>query len=525
MTRRVEPEQRRLEKELEVCRKRVEELERKMPFFELIENNSFDVISIMDLNLNRLYISPSVFWQRGYTADEIMALPLSETMHVDSMNLIWEKYREGVEALGDRELEKPMSERLELKMYRKDGSEMIAEVNATLHLDEKRRPLYLVASTRDVTDRKRMETALIESESRYRMIFTDTLEALSIVRDGVIMNANRQWLSLHGYDELNEVVGRNVMDFIHPQHRPLMKNRRKMQYTMEDARIYEMIDLRRDGSSITVEVKSNTIQLMGKPHILSAVRDITARRAAEAEAEKARQDLLRKTQELQVANRELSHYAFAVSHELKSPVRNVYALINFLFEELQPGLTEQQKQYFKEAEKSLNSLRKTIDGMLEISRIANTSNPMRPIHIKTIIPDVFSRIQNMQGDLDLPVEWPVVLGEPVLLTQILSNLISNGFKFNQSKNPRVKISWKRLKQNRIELKISDNGIGINNEYFETIFDSFKRLHSRDEFEGSGIGLTIVQRAVQLMNGTIRIESVPGKGSHFFVTLPEAVGKH
>lgn len=524
MKRKIDPEMRTLKNELQNCRKRVAELEQKIPLFELIENNIFDVISIMDLELNRLYISPSVYWQRGYTAEELLAMPLSKTMDAESMKQIKERYRAEVDDLENRPLGKPLTECLELTLFRKDGSEMIAEVNAALQLDENGKPSYLVSSTRDITDRKRIENALIESESRYRMLFTDTLEALSIVKHGKIVDANRQWLRMHGYDDISEVIGKSILDFIHPQHRPLMKSRRKMQYNDEQVRIYEMIDLRKDGTPVVVEIKSNTIHFNGEAHILSAVRDITARRAVEQEAESTRQDLMKKTRELQVANRELSHYAFAVSHELKSPVRNVYSLISFLSDELQSNLTDQQKQYFSGAQNALESLRKTIDGMLEISRIANTASTMRPINIKTIIPDVFSRIQNMNGDLDLPVEWPVVLGDPVLLTQILSNLISNGFKFNRAKHPRVRISWKRLKQNQIELKVSDNGIGIDSSYFESIFVSFKRLHSRDEFEGSGIGLTIVQRAVQLMNGSIRLESIPDKGSQFFITLPEYTEK-
>ncbi len=486
----------------------------------MIENNIHDVISIMDLELNKLYISPSVFWQRGFTVEEALALPISETVNAESMLHIRNSYNREMKELPIRQKGQPVTQRLELIIYRKDGSEMIAEVYATLQLDREGEPSYLVTTTRDITERKKIEEALIESEIRYRMLFTDTLEALSIVKHGIIVDANQQWLHLHGYSDLSEVVGRNILEFIHPSQRPVMKTRRKMQYDSDQARIYEMMDLKEDGSAFFAEVRSNTIHFNGEPHILSSVRDVSEKKEAEIQAESARDDLLKKTRELQVANRELSHYAFAVSHELKSPVRNAYSLISLLAEELKPGLNDQQQQYFDGARTALDSLRKTIDGMLEISRISNLSNPMRPINIKTVIPEIFRRIQNVKGDLDLPVEWPVVLGDPVLLTQILSNLISNGFKFNRASHPRVKVSWKRLKPNTIELKVSDNGIGIEQSYLDSVFDSFKRLHSRDEFEGSGIGLTIVQRAVHLMNGTIRIESTPGKGSHFIVTLPE-----
>lgn len=507
-----------LKSELNAYRSKLTAIERKLPFFELVESKIPDVLSIMDIDLNRLYISPSVYWQRGYTVEEAMMIPFSESVTPESLKLVRQTLVDKLMTLPPDPSRKPITQRLELVMFRKDGSEMIVESDVSLHLDDTGKPAYLVSASRDITSRKRMERDLRDSESRYRLVFTDSLEALSILKNGILVDANQQWLSLHGYDSLSEVTGRNILHFVHPSYHNHMKSRREMTYTDYEPRIYEMMDLRKDGSVVFVEVKSSTIFYDGEPHILSAVRDITETRNAKLAAEAAKQALIEKTQDLQAANKELSRYAFAVSHELKSPVRSAYSLITLLEDDLAVHLSVQQKQYFQGARNALENLRKTIDGMLEISRVSGTSHTLRSIHVKTIVPDVFRRIQNLDGELDLPVEWPVVLGDPILLVQVLSNLVTNGFKFNRSQRKKVRISWSRKESDRIEIVVSDNGIGIENDYIGMIFETFKRLHPREEFEGSGIGLTIVQRAVQRMHGSIRVESQPGIGSKFFVTL-------
>jgi len=507
--------------ELEACRCKLAKLEAMNPYFKLIESNIHDVLAIMDMDLNRLYISPSVYWQRGFTVEEVLDTPLEDQVDPASMDLIRRTLRSVLADLPNQPVDRPVIRRLELVMYRKDGSSMTTESDVSLHLDADGNPAFLVSATRDITQRKKMEQALRESENRYRALFTDTLEALSIVKDGVIMNVNSPWLKLHGYETREEVVGRSILDFIHPSDHVSMDARRNIEFDSDLPRIYEMVDRRKDGTPVHVEVKSNTIILDGKAHILSSVRDMTQTVQARNQAAAAHEALREKTRELEMANSELSRYAFAVSHELKSPVRSAYSLIQLLADDSRAQFTREQRRYIDGTRQALENLRTTIEGMLELTRISNTAQPLAPIHIKVIIPEVFRRVQTMDGELDLPVEWPVVLGEPLLLTQVFSNLVSNGFKFNQSRRKRVRISWKNTDPDWVEITISDNGIGIEPEYIETIFTSFKRLHTREKFEGSGIGLTIVQQAVFRMKGLIRVDSTPGKGTAFKIRLKRA----
>ena len=119
----------------------------------------------------------------------------------------------------------------------------------------------------------------------------------------------------------------------------------------------------------------------------------------------------------------------------------------------------------------------------------------------------------------IPPDWPVIETKPVLLRQIFLNLIINGVKFNTSPRKRIDLNWRLLEEGRYEFSVHDNGIGIDPAYQEQIFRVFERLHTREEFEGTGVGLAIVKKAVSKLGGSIRVESNPGKGSTFFVTLP------
>ena len=114
----------------------------------------------------------------------------------------------------------------------------------------------------------------------------------------------------------------------------------------------------------------------------------------------------------------------------------------------------------------------------------------------------------------------MIESEKSLLKQILSNLLSNAIKFNKSNIKLIELGWQSAEGGLIELYVRDNGIGIDSSYHDQIFRIFQRLHNREEFEGTGIGLAIVRKAVNLMGGSIRVESTPGSGSTFFITLPK-----
>jgi chemotaxis family two-component system sensor kinase Cph1 len=161
-----------------------------------------------------------------------------------------------------------------------------------------------------------------------------------------------------------------------------------------------------------------------------------------------------------------------------------------------------------------------VEDMLELSRLGHDRVPAELVDL-----GVFLR--TLVAALDLPADveidwcqdWPTIESDPILLRQIFQNLILNAVKFNRASPRRIALGWRALEPEQYELSVRDNGIGIAPRYQAQIFRVFQRLHTRQEYAGTGIGLAIVQKAVTTLQGTVRVESTPGVGSTFVVTLP------
>jgi signal transduction histidine kinase len=163
-----------------------------------------------------------------------------------------------------------------------------------------------------------------------------------------------------------------------------------------------------------------------------------------------------------------------------------------------------------------------VNDLLEFSRIGNSTITVQPIALEPFLAELRSTLEMAPDDeLQIAGNLPAVLADQTLLAQIFSNLVVNGFKFNRSPVKRVEIGIAAERNGICELFVKDNGIGIDPRFHDRIFKMFKRLHTHKEFEGTGIGLAIVRKAVVKLNGAVRVESEPGVGSHFFVTLPRA----
>jgi signal transduction histidine kinase len=239
------------------------------------------------------------------------------------------------------------------------------------------------------------------------------------------------------------------------------------------------------------------------------------------------EDLLRancaledKAAELEEANADLAQYAYAVSHDLKTPLRGIHYYADFLYEDLETSLGDAHKVYLDGLRRAVWQAEALVDGLLELSRVGNRNLVYQTVNLNTLLQEFITSL-NMPEDVDIVWEgtWPTLEVEPVLLRQILQNLISNAAKFNCAPRKRVALSWRLVGEHDCELSVRDNGLGIDPRYTEQIFQVFQRLHTQQEYEGTGIGLAIVKKAVSRMGGTVHVTSTPGEGSTFWVTLP------
>jgi signal transduction histidine kinase len=253
-------------------------------------------------------------------------------------------------------------------------------------------------------------------------------------------------------------------------------------------------------------------------------QEIAERKRAEDELRRHRDHLeelvTERTARLEAANTELSQYAYIVSHDLRAPLRAVRNYADFLREDLEGTLNGEQKAYLDGLGRAVHEAEDLIGDLLKLSRLDRHNVQMETV-------DLGLFLRELIASLDLPAEvetvmgddWPTLNVEPTLLRQIFQNLIDNAVKFNDSPRKRVELGWRPAEEG-YELFVRDNGIGIEPRYQAQIFRMFERLHIWEEYEGTGIGLAIVKKAAGKLGSSVRLESQPGQGSTFFVTLPK-----
>ncbi len=225
---------------------------------------------------------------------------------------------------------------------------------------------------------------------------------------------------------------------------------------------------------------------------------------------------------LEIANKELEAFSYSVSHDLKAPLRAISGFAQIIARRHYNSLNEEASHYFDNIISASEKMSILINELLEYSRIGRVAVRLQPVSINDVVSQVLDilseRIKQSGTNLALSEALPVVNGNANLLRQILTNLLENAIVFRKKDTPsKIEISF-REEDSYVILIVADNGIGIQREYHEKIFNMFQRLHTEDEYPGTGIGLAIVKKAVNLMNGSIWIESTPGKGSVFYVKL-------
>jgi light-regulated signal transduction histidine kinase (bacteriophytochrome) len=227
-----------------------------------------------------------------------------------------------------------------------------------------------------------------------------------------------------------------------------------------------------------------------------------------------------KAAELEEANADLAQYAYAVSHDLKTPLRGIHHYADFLYEDLEASLGDEHKAYLDGLRRAVRQAEALVDGLLELSRVGSRNLVYQAVNLNTVLQEIIASF-SLPEDVDILWQepWPTMEVEPVLLRQIFQNLISNATKFNRAPRKRIELGWRLVGEHDCELYVRDNGLGIDSRYVEQIFQIFQRLHTKQEYEGTGIGLAIVKKAIGRMGGTVRVTSTPGEGSTFFVTLP------
>ncbi len=243
------------------------------------------------------------------------------------------------------------------------------------------------------------------------------------------------------------------------------------------------------------------------------------RRAEELEAQ-----LLEKTEQLQVANKELDDFAYSVSHDLRAPLRAIEGFSRILLEDFSSQLDIEARRFLEIVTTSAAKMQRLIDDLLSFSRLSRATLEPVKLNMNEIVSAAVQEAsqKNFGRDVKVTVHpLPSASGDPVLVRKILEQLISNAFKFS-SKQPEPAIEIGTLRDGKdVAFSVADNGVGFDMQYASKLFGVFQRLHAPEEFEGTGIGLAIVQRIVHRHGGRVWAEAKLNQGATFYFSLPEA----
>jgi light-regulated signal transduction histidine kinase (bacteriophytochrome) len=254
-------------------------------------------------------------------------------------------------------------------------------------------------------------------------------------------------------------------------------------------------------------------------------RDITARKRLEEEREALLQEIRKINQKLEEANKELQDFVYIASHDLREPLRKISSFGTLLQDSLKKKLNEDQQENFEFMIDGARRMQDMIDALLSYSRLTTKAKPPEWVDLNKVIKDLeklelATILDETRGTIHVPEPLPSVQADPTQMHQLFQNLIGNGLKFHKEEMPpEIIIRGYAVDNNMIRVEVEDNGIGIDENYHDQLFTMFKRLHSREEYEGTGIGLASCKKIVERHGGDIGIKSTLGKGSIFWFTLP------
>ncbi|NNJ13229.1 PAS domain S-box protein [Chloroflexales bacterium ZM16-3] len=376
----------------------------------------------------------------------------------------------------------------------------------------------VVITYSDITERKQAEEALRRSEHAFRTLYESMPDAfVSVDLQGAIRHYNRSFRDLIGYTD-EEIPQLSYQD-ITPEQWHAAEDQIVQDQIMPRgySEVYEKEYRSKSGAIIPVELRTMlTRDAQGQPMDMWAIiRDITERKRAEAELRHAVDELTR-------SNADLQQFAYVASHDLQEPLRGVVGMVQLLQQRYQGQIDARADQYIALAVDSATRMQVLINDLLTFSRVDRLAQPF----VSTC---VMAALDVAQANLQVAIQesaavvthddLPTVWADLNQLTQLFQNLIANAIKFHGDVPPHIHVGAER-RDAAWCISVCDNGIGIAPDYFERIFVIFQRLHSRQAYPGTGIGLALCKKIVERHGGQIWVESRLGQGATFFFTIPD-----
>ena len=457
--------------------------------------------------------------QFGYRRDELLGQKVTNIIPVGfAERLIADDLRSAEDALAQQ-----IGTGIELIARRKDGSEFPIELMLS-PLDSAEGTL-VTAAIRNISVRKKADEHLAQMEGRYRGLLEAAPDAMVVVNQAgeiVLLNVQAEKQFEYSRDEL---LGQEVKNII-PEgfaERLLADGLRSAEEALAQ-QIGTGIELhgrRKNGSEFPIELMLSPLESTEGILVTAAIRDITTRKRAESH-------LLQKVEELNRSNEELQQFANIASHDLQEPLRMVASYTQLLSRRYKGKLDSDADEFIAFAVDGAGRMQRLIQDLLAYSRVGTKGKDLQATSSENALDQALLNLRGAiaeSGALVTHDPLPTVSADEMQLTQLFQNLVGNAIKYQNNGIPKVHISSVTNDENKWNFSVRDNGLGIDPQYFEKIFGMFQRLHKREEFAGTGIGLAICKKIVERHGGKISVESQPGHGSTFRFTLAGVEGNH
>ena len=415
---------------------------------------------------------------------------------------------------------------------RKDGTRYWANVVLTALRDPSGTLQGFAKVSRDMTERKQYEEALRTSEERTRSILETAIDAIVMMDpEGDVHEWNPAAERMFGYTR-EQALGRKLADLITP---PYLREHHQLglaQYQVSGHgpllnQRTETVAVRADGTEFPVELAITETKANDRRMFTGYISDITERKRAEEEVKQLNAELeqrvLKRTQQLESANKELEAFSYSVSHDLRAPLRHINGFVEILESTSAGKLDEESRGFLNTIAESARQMGKLIDDLLAFSRMGRTELRLVPVKLNNVLAEALRELRHESDGRD--VHWmigslPEINGDPAMLRQVFINLVSNALKYSRTRTrAEIEISSSEPEDEHI-ISVRDNGVGFDNSYAHKLFGVFQRLHPAHEFEGTGIGLAIVRRVIARHGGRVWATGAVNQGATFYFSLPK-----
>lgn len=486
-----------------------------------------DGILILDINTGRINdVNPFLVELLGFPRDEMLGRTVGELSPFkdieDNQAMLERLQRTGFVRYDD------------LPLQARDGRKM--EVEFVSNVYEDRGKKVIQCNIRDITERKRTETISFQLAA----IVASSDDAI-IGRDlrGVVTSWNAAAEREFGYTA-SEMIGHSIARLVPAERQEEEVKILEQIARGKSVRHFETMRSRKDGSTFNVSVtvsaiKDSSGKIIG---VSKVVRDITTRKKAEETIHRLNAELeervAHRTEELEAANKELESFSYSVSHDLRAPLRAVDGFSQAMLEDYGPQLPEEGRHCLQTIREGAQRMGRLIDDLLTLSRLGRLPLSKRAVEtgnlVRAVLEDLSPQREGRQIEVSV-AELPVCQGDAVLLKQVWINLLSNAFKYTRRREKAViEVGCKRepiaaedhggpeKRTSENVYFVRDNGTGFDMRYADKLFGVFQRLHREEEYEGTGVGLAIVQRIVHRHGGRVWAEAAEDHGATFFFTL-------